>query len=157
MSLDVPIVKYPVFLCNSKDFCWPVKKYIWFECWDVWTTMGSVLHNVSLCIEYLKAPATRRWAEFHLVVLRVKNSMEGGVFCQAFECFYSIFKNVVLMWLSAQGGWDCFSKPVIMANLCSHPLLVWHMKMALTNLFQTLLMNKSTTKFGFVNAIFENI
>lgn len=24
--------KYPVFLCNSKDFCWPVKKYIWFEC-----------------------------------------------------------------------------------------------------------------------------
>lgn len=35
--------------------------------------------------------------------------------------------------------------------------LVWHLKMALTDLSSILLMNKNTTRNGFVNAIFENI
>lgn len=58
--------------------------------WVCYTILAFVLSTKILQLPEGEHRFTWFYQEF-------KKNMEGGVFCQAFECFYSIFKDMVLM------------------------------------------------------------
>lgn len=145
----------PVFLCNSKDFCWKINKN------DL--SVRDVLYKISLLHWALEISGDNKVNFFPPRCTRgVKNHMEDCVFLPRFWVFLiQYFKKCGIDVTFCSGRLRLFFlKPVVYGEplLTTNPpfFSLASEKMALTKpCKERLLVYKSTTGHGFVNAIFE--